>query len=52
VGKEGEAPETKPLLWVGSCRKDLKEFPREVRFTMAYAFIWRSRVTNIQTQSR
>ena len=37
MAKEGEAPETKPLLWVGSCRKDLKEFPREVRFTMAYA---------------
>lgn len=33
----GEVPKIKTLEWVGSSRKDLKEFPAEVRNTMGYA---------------
>jgi len=33
----GEVPKIKALDWVGSSRKDLKEFPAEVRNTMGYA---------------
>jgi phage-related protein len=31
------APERKPLVFVGSCRKDLLEFPQPVRRTIGYA---------------
>ena len=33
----GEVPKIKALDWVGSSRKDLKEFPAKVRNTMGYA---------------
>jgi phage-related protein len=29
--------ERKPLLWVGSSREDLREFPEEVRWIMGFA---------------
>jgi phage-related protein len=32
-----EVRETKPLVWVGSSRKDLKKFPSEARSVMGYA---------------
>ena len=31
------ASERKPLVWVGSCRSDLREFPREVQRVVGYA---------------
>ena len=30
-------PELKTLLWIGSCREDLKSFPEDVRLVMGYA---------------
>jgi phage-related protein len=30
-------PERKPLVWVGSCRKDLQAFPPPVQRVMGYA---------------
>ena len=30
-------PELKTLLWIGSCREDLKSFPEDVRRVMGYA---------------
>jgi len=33
----GDVPKIKALDWVGSSRKDLKEFPAEVRNAMGYA---------------
>jgi len=33
----GEVPKIKALDWIGSSRKDLKEFPAEVRNAMGYA---------------
>jgi len=33
----GEVPKIKTLAWVGSSRKDLRDFPAEVRGTMGYA---------------
>jgi len=33
----GDVPKIKALDWVGSSRKDLKEFPSEVRNAMGYA---------------
>jgi phage-related protein len=30
-------PSSKPLVWVGSSREDLKAFPEEVRHVMGYA---------------
>ena len=30
-------PDPKPLFWIGSSRDDLRAFPREVRYVMAYA---------------
>jgi phage-related protein len=33
----GDVPKTKALAWIGSSRKDLKEFPAEVRSAMGYA---------------
>jgi phage-related protein len=32
-----EAPSLKPLIWVGSSRKDLREFPDPVQDRMGYA---------------
>src|SRR5574342_403503 len=30
-------PSPKPLVWVGSCKEDLRAFPEEVRRVMGYA---------------
>jgi phage-related protein len=30
-------PELKTLLWIGSCREDLRSFPEDVRLVMGYA---------------
>lgn len=30
-------PELKTLLWIGSCREDVKSFPEDVRLVMGYA---------------
>jgi phage-related protein len=30
-------PELTTLLWIGSCREDLKSFPEDVRLVMGYA---------------
>ena len=32
-----EAPSSKPVIWVGSSRKDLREFPDPVKDHMGYA---------------
>ncbi len=34
---ESEKKQPKPLKWVGSSKKDLSEFPEEVRFEMGFA---------------
>ena len=35
--KTEQEHEIKPIAWVGSSRKDLKEFPADVQDEMAYA---------------
>lgn len=34
-----DEPSPKPLIWIGSSRKDLREFPEDVRHHMGYA-LW------------
>lgn len=34
-----DEPSPKPLIWIGSSRKDLREFPEDVRHRMGYA-LW------------
>ena len=34
-----DEPAPKPLIWIGSSRKDLREFPEDVRHRMGYA-LW------------
>jgi phage-related protein len=34
-----DEPSPKPLIWLGSSRKDLREFPEDVRHRMGYA-LW------------
>jgi phage-related protein len=34
-----DAPSPKPLIWIGSSRKDLREFPEDVQHRMGYA-LW------------
>jgi phage-related protein len=34
-----DEPSSKPLIWIGSSRKDLREFPEDVQHRMGYA-LW------------
>ena len=34
-----DEPSPKPLIWIGSSRKDLREFPEDVQHRMGYA-LW------------
>ena len=34
-----DEPSPKPLIWIGSSRKDLREFPEDVRHRIGYA-LW------------
>ncbi len=36
VGDDGR-PKEKPLIWIGSCRRDLQAFPEPVKDVMGYA---------------
>jgi phage-related protein len=45
-----DAPSFKPVVWVGSSRKDLREFPEPVQDHMGYALYVASKAASIGTR--
>jgi hypothetical protein len=45
-------PSLKPVIWVGSSRKDVREFPEPVQDHMGYACTSHNAATSIATRRR
>jgi phage-related protein len=48
---EPAEPRLKDLVWVRSCRKDLKQFPEKVRRTCGYA-LWRAQLGELPREAK
>jgi len=47
-----DEPQLKPVIWVGSSRKDIRAFPEPVQDHMGYARTSRSAAASIATRKR